>query len=225
MGNFLAVTQEMNHKKSGDWNCSHCDELNFASRTDCRNCNKKQFLQEKPGDWKCLNCLETNFASRHCCWRCNGIKSENSKVMKENQIQSGNITTKLGDWKCHYCNEFNFAKRDQCRKCFRKKHASQMDAIPLAIPPKPGDWLCPQCTDLNFASRTLCRKCSTANPTLNTDKEPEGECVVCMTNKADSIITTCGHLGLCRECGCQLTLCPICRIPFLPEQLIKVFQV
>ncbi|QKF94298.1 GIY-YIg endonuclease [Fadolivirus algeromassiliense] len=85
--------------RPGDWNCQ-CGEHNFASRADCRRCNKKKTDSEfKHGDWLC-DCDEHNFANRTTCRKCNKI--------------SPNMRS--GDWVCN-CGEYNFSNRIKCRKC------------------------------------------------------------------------------------------------------------
>lgn len=51
------------------------------------------------------------------------------------------------------------------------------------------------------------------------------ECVICLTNSPDYIITACGHKCLCQDCGIILNKCPICRKDFDPTtQFIQVFE-
>lgn len=97
----------VNDSRPGDWNCI-CGEHNFASRNECRRCNKqKSNVDYKPGDWLC-DCGEHNFASRNECRKCS---KPNIKL---------NIDFKDGDWLCH-CGEHNFASRTKCRKCNKNK--------------------------------------------------------------------------------------------------------
>ncbi|CAF4351951.1 unnamed protein product [Rotaria sordida] len=81
---------------------------------------------------------------------------------------------------------------------------------------------------MNFGSRTVCRSCGTARPSVeNTDnnKNTKNECVICMENPIDSVITTCGHSSMCLQCGIHVNQCPICRNPFNQQQIIKMFNV
>lgn len=65
--------------KSGDWKCPGCGFDNFASRSECKDCNEKkpEGLEDKafggggrPGDWRCPGCSFDNFASRTQCKDC-----------------------------------------------------------------------------------------------------------------------------------------------------------
>lgn len=70
--------------------------MNFASRVNCRKCNKSNqpgssvpVQQTKPirdGDWICTkdNCNEHNFGIRDICRRCNGPRKE-QKTIKPKQ--------------------------------------------------------------------------------------------------------------------------------------------
>jgi len=49
-------------------------------------------------------------------------------------------------------------------------------------------------------------------------------CTICATNKANAIVTVCGHYGMCMNCGLKLNLCPFCRVKYSQEQLLKVFE-
>ncbi|KNC81591.1 hypothetical protein SARC_06092 [Sphaeroforma arctica JP610] len=88
--------------RAGDWQCN-CGSHNFASRTNCRDCNIPQTegaveggappaMQQggnyggggnnnmpsnwKPGDWKCVACNYHNFARGITCRQCNAPKPE-----------------------------------------------------------------------------------------------------------------------------------------------------
>lgn len=71
--------------RAGDWNCSSCGFKNFASRNNCKNCNKAKSAgswgisvgrptTKKPGDWNCSRCNYVNFGSRNKCNKCNTAK-------------------------------------------------------------------------------------------------------------------------------------------------------
>jgi hypothetical protein len=129
----------------------------------------------------------------------------------------------------------NFASRTSCRKCSNPKQGSNANVNPAPIVPKPGDWNCeccirvnlirlgPKCSELNFGTRTQCFKCGEAKE--GSSSKESSECVICMEKPSRLLIASCGHLGLCEVCGPQVDKCPVCRVPFKPEQLIKVFTV
>lgn len=41
----------------------------------------------------------------------------------------------------------------------------------------------------------------------------EGSCTICCDAKADTMIKPCGHGGICKDCGSQLSQCHLCRTP------------
>lgn len=106
---------------------------------------------------------------------------------------------------------------------------------------KPGDWHCPaaSCNELNFGSRTQCRKCGSARPTntqapasnnnnSNSDMQEDQEkdnCVVCMAQPSNAVITVCGHLGMCMDCAKKCNKCPVCRASYSSDNVLKVFLV
>lgn len=118
----------------------------------------------------------------------------------------------------------NFAARTECFNCRRQKSVPMKVDPKTTIAAKPGDWKCSSCPDTNFGSRVVCRSCGAARPSTEATNK-KNECVVCMENLIDSVITTCGHSALCLQCGSRVNSCPICRITFNQEQLIKLYNV
>lgn len=179
----------------------------------------------KQGDWTCRFCNINNFANRNACYKCNRQRSETV-------VQ--NTPPKSGDWTCNYCNNSNFAARIACHKCGRPKPVPmEVEVPPVArtlssqIPTKPGDWKCSSCPETNFGSRVVCRSCGANRPsseTNNNDNNNKSECVICMDKPIDSVITICGHSAVCLDCGKSITQCPMCRIPFTQQQIIKFFH-
>jgi hypothetical protein len=99
----------------------------------------------------------------------------------------------------------------------------EVDAPPSTMAQKPGDWKCSSCPEMNFGSRIVCRACGATRST--TEKNKQSECVICMENPIDSVITSCGHSAVCLACGVSITQCPICRGVFNPQQIIKLYNV
>ncbi|XP_068681658.1 tumor susceptibility gene 101 protein-like [Montipora foliosa] len=56
--------------------------------------------------------------------------------------------------------------------------------------------------------------------------EVQGDCIICMEKKSDSVLIPCGHLGVCLRCANELkrttTVCPVCRKNI--DQVIRVYQ-
>lgn len=50
----------------------------------------------------------------------------------------------------------------------------------------------------------------------------ETSCVVCQTNRKDTLLQPCRHLCLCSECAAQLRTCPVCRVN-IENRLHNVF--
>ena len=207
--------------------------MNFKSRTDCRRCatprNQPRPTNSPPntatipqaprsGDWMCQFCQVNNFASRQACYKCHRNKPEPVSV-------NPSTITKPGDWICSFCSNNNFAARIACYKCNRPKAVPMATASAQAVS-KPGDWKCSSCPETNFGSRVVCRNCGSARPSDEKKaEENKSECVICMDQPIDSVITTCGHSAVCLACGSTINQCPICRNPFTREQLIKLYIV
>lgn len=155
----------------------------------------------KKGDWNCPRCGEHCFASRDECYKCKTRKpQENIK--------------KKGDWDCS-CGGMNFASRLACHKCGKNK----IDNSPAIIRAQPGDWHC-GCGEMNFGTRTVCRKCGKSN---EPEKSTDIDCKICFESPSDTRLNTCGHVAMCRGCATKLTSCPICRLPYTPADIQRVY--
>jgi hypothetical protein len=174
----MGIFSSRDEMKKGDWNCPNCNYLCYASKYKCPKCLTNKIVNKKPGDWTCS------------------------------------------------CGEINFASRTKCRKC--NKDAVKEIKEKKEIVFKPGDWFCQSCNDLNFKIRINCRKCGTIRQDYNTNIQEEytekDNCVVCMDKIANMCIKKCGHLGLCEACSYQLKKCPLCRIDFSLDDLLKVYK-
>lgn len=94
-----------------------------------------------------------------------------------------------------------------------------------------------QMTGCRPPTKPLCWKCGDIRGDYKTKKVSSNEdntdiikkdntCVVCLENDITMVITTCGHLCCCNECGNHLDKCPVCRKPFNPKKdLVKVYFV
>jgi len=75
-------------ERGGDWNCGKCEFMNFARRTECKDCGEprdestagqpgaqrynpygQSNNRERPGDWVCKECNMMNFSRRDVCHR------------------------------------------------------------------------------------------------------------------------------------------------------------
>jgi len=192
------------HAKKGDWVCSSCGDLNFASRTSCRKCSNAKgsgsqggtaAVQARPGDWSCPACNHLNFARNQCCRNCKSVPSLVAGRTSSTPSSNSSVPpAKPGDWSCS-CGEYNFARNQSCRKCKNPKSSA----------PAPST---------NSSSSSS----SAAN-----DDEGKNLCVVCMEQPAQMAITVCGHLCLCPQCAASLHACPLCRQAYASTDLLKIF--
>ena len=69
--------------KPGDWRCGDCNFVNFARRSNCKDCGADRPAREigaegggsgRPGDWSCPSCQYHNFAYRDECGKCGEAK-------------------------------------------------------------------------------------------------------------------------------------------------------
>jgi len=160
-----------------------------------------------------------NFASRTSCRKCGNSKASFSSAP----------SAKPGDWTCTVCSHLNFARNQSCRSCHTVPAlaVARSFAPTSATPPsaKPGDWSC-FCGEFNFARNQSCRKCNRAKvtaPAPSSTSDDDGQCVVCMESPAQAAIKVCGHLALCMQCAPTLNTCPMCRAPYTPADLLKIF--
>lgn len=58
-------------------------------------------------------------------------------------------------------------------------------------------------------------------PRAPSDRDADGECVVCLEHRAQFALVPCGHVCLCKECAQQQVMCPLCRKPV--SSTLRVF--
>jgi len=51
----------------------------------------------------------------------------------------------------------------------------------------------------------------------------ESECIICMESERNCVVSECGHYCMCIDCAVLLDKCPVCRVVFAKEHLIRVF--
>ena len=47
---------------------------------------------------------------------------------------------------------------------------------------------------------------------IDDDQSKSNDCVICMSDQANTILLPCRHLCICKDCGKKLSNCPICRV-------------
>ncbi|KAH8508259.1 hypothetical protein Peur_013228 [Populus x canadensis] len=71
----------MGEGREGDWECSGCQNRNYAFRSFCNRCKQPRLLVDNKtppdskwlpriGDWICTGCTNNNYASREKCKKC-----------------------------------------------------------------------------------------------------------------------------------------------------------
>lgn len=152
--------------KPGDWDCPSCQHLNFARRTECRNCGAAKESSEsggsfnsgggsfnsgggRPGDWVCptATCRFNNFAKNRSCLKCGALKSGGGDGGRSHPYD------RSGSYNSHsdYGGDYGYGNSGGGGGGFGNNM-------------KKGDWMC-TCGELVFASRPACRQCGAAKPT------------------------------------------------------------
>ena len=168
---------------NNDWECSKCNNSNFAFRTECNRCgeskgtggerrNDRRPKFEKhrdkndndrhgKNDWECSKCNNSNFSFRTECNRCGEPKGRDSGSRNDRRPQRGE---RRGRERNPRQNDRR-SKRDDDRKPRRdgrewsgneRRRGDRGSSSPT---PQAGDWDCPQCGKSNFAKRTECFSC------------------------------------------------------------------
>ncbi|CAH9118391.1 unnamed protein product [Cuscuta epithymum] len=58
--------------RKGDWKCTKCEFINFASRSSCKRCTEPQLKRGlNPGEWNCPSCDFLNYRKNMVCKKCN----------------------------------------------------------------------------------------------------------------------------------------------------------
>eukprot|EP01130_Rhizamoeba_saxonica_P007811 TRINITY_DN3160_c2_g4_i1.p1 TRINITY_DN3160_c2_g4~~TRINITY_DN3160_c2_g4_i1.p1 ORF type:complete len:412 (-),score=49.93 TRINITY_DN3160_c2_g4_i1:452-1687(-) len=275
--NNINISTSSIQSKPGDWNCSQCKDLNFASRTQCHKCgaskttlsnsttsSKTKYsitanistsfaassIQAKPGDWNCDQCNDLNFASRNQCRKCGANKPYGNTSEYTTSFTTSSIQAKPGDWNCDQCNDLNFASRNQCRICGAKKPSGSSYSkqgsnnnfgypVQTSTPVSNDPVIQQKHSNYTIGANNIptFHIGNTENTVGNTHSEPVGhvitsaeeidkpECVICLVEDPVAVITVCGHMCCCMSCIDTVTNCPMCRKEFSPEQVVRVYTV
>ena len=128
----------------GNWACSLCGNVNFASRMNCNMCQTqaqptpggKRTASGAPvagvaGNWACQACNNINFPHRDACNLCAMPRQDSGK---------------RSNWPCQGCGNLNFADREACNICKAPKWPQAAKKGQAPVPGVNGNW---QCVDLS----------------------------------------------------------------------------
>ena len=141
-----------------DWECSKCNNSNFAFRTECNRCGEPK---GRGGDRRGRDDRRGGDRRGRDDRRGGRDRRDNNRGTHSNN-----------DWECSQCQNSNFSFRTECNRCGAPKgrggnnrsdnwkgndrRAGERRDSPQ---PRPGDWDCPQCGKSNFAKRNDCFSC------------------------------------------------------------------
>ena len=138
----------LKRRVSGDWNCTHCNNLNFAFRFSCNKCKAEkpeepqslfhsalffslEDLNRKEGLEDCFGFLNEPISAKPLTELSlnTGPKIVKDGLVLRDKTQVEKIMSQVkrpdsrrtGDWVCLVCNNLNFAFRKNCNKCRHKK--------------------------------------------------------------------------------------------------------
>lgn len=176
---------------NGAWQCTACQNVNFAVREACNRCGAPKPAEQLPppqqawggapvpgenGNWQCSVCQNVNFPMREVCNRCNTPKAQvKYDATPYDAAPYGGTQGKgagrppmageNGNWACASCGNVNFPMRDVCNRCQAPKvqaAASPRGGAPVAG--ENGNWACPSCQNVNFPARFACNRCQMPRP-------------------------------------------------------------
>lgn len=149
----------------GNWACSACNNVNFASRDACNRCATPKPTYDQT-------------------WR---------TVSKNGHAHGGPkrgppVAGVDGNWECLACGNVNFASRDACNLCQtpRQQHQEQphwgqptweqpMQKRGRPVAGVDGNWACGSCGNVNFAHRDMCNRCNNPKEQGTWEQQPEGQ--------------------------------------------------
>ena len=140
-----------------DWECSKCNNKNFAFRTECNRCGEPKGRGGRD--------------DRRGRDRNDRRGRGGSDRRDRNERGSNRGTHSDNDWTCGECKNSNFSFRTECNRCGAPKGRGRGSSKQWtgnerragdrrdAPQPRAGDWECPQCGKSNFAKRNDCFGC------------------------------------------------------------------
>ncbi len=86
-----------------------------------------------------------------------------------------------------------------------------------ASPKSKDEFIAPSISNSSVNSQDEYRK--------SVSQKSSSDCVICTAAVPDAVITVCGHLAVCMDCGKKIHQCPVCRALFNENQLLKIYPV
>ena len=171
---------------NNDWDCSKCNNSNFAFRTECNRCGEsrgsgsKGRIERRPkfdnrrdrnekrsndrhgdNDWECSKCNNSNFSFRTECNRCGEPKGRDRGNRNDRRPQRGerrgrDRNSRQNDRRPNRDGEKRTQRDGRQWSGSDRRMGDRGNSSPA---PQAGDWDCPQCGKSNFAKRTECFSC------------------------------------------------------------------
>lgn len=145
---------------NGDWNCSQCGAMSFASRVACFRCGaakpeesgKRKLdqvdvsssalkMSKMDGNWDCKGCGASVFANKSTCFRCG----------------KNRMGLPSGNWDCGMCGASVFPDKVQCYRCGASRGAVASSGVQA-------NWTCAACGASCFPSKQACYRCNVPRP-------------------------------------------------------------
>jgi hypothetical protein len=213
----LLLTTMSATRRPGDWDCPKCGHLVFKSKNECFKCGHVKNGgggggRARRDDWECPDCGYDVFGSNSECPECGKWRPKESAQRRP------------GDWDCPSCGEMVFASKKRCGLCNRGVRPDTT-ASASTTERREGDWECAACGYAdNFARRPTCFKCDKPKG-WEVPEDGPGACTICLSAPTDTVLQACGHACMCRNCATQAQgTCPMCRKPFVPDQVIPMYM-
>ncbi|EYU20511.1 hypothetical protein MIMGU_mgv1a009717mg [Erythranthe guttata] len=174
--------------KEGDWECSRCENRNYAFRSFCNRCKQPRLLVDcktpadskwlpRIGDWICSGCTNNNYASREKCKKCGQPKQQLLASMPAGASHptyfarahggGGGIDQILplsSNWPIGGSSgQYGFQPSSNWplppTAISYANQINQLPPVPNGNEWRSGDWIC-SCGFHNYSSRLQCKKCN-----------------------------------------------------------------
>ena len=175
----------------GDWQCTYCDNVNWAKRTQCHKCQRPRpaVMPTIPMGGRGSGRLGQN-----------PVSSASSTYLDPRHEGLARRTSEI-DWRCPTCDFINLSGRLTCNQCrvaipgdgYAAMHGGSLAGYERLRPPVGAgvicrdsafDWRCPQCRQQNCSGRWRCEWCRAAWNSTFVTRRWRGTC------RADPVMGT-----------------------------------